>query len=895
LRESRGFEEWSLLQRERLRRLVIVGLHHLVRYCLETHHYQAGIHHADKVITLDPYDEEARRQMMWLLWRSGQRNAALQQYQACRHFLSEQLNVEPSSTTLALYTRIRATPFPPPHVLPAPPALFVGREVEGDEINRRLASPHCHLLTLLGPGGMGKTRLAIEIAQTIRQQRPGQFLDGIYFVSLVGLQTADSLPTTLADTLDMVFQGTEPAGQQLLHFLQEREILLILDNFEHLIGEHSLALLGKILEKAPACKVLVTSRERLRLVEEEVFDLAGLAYPPPGAAEVASYSAVQLFGQQARRVQPEFAPTGDEQEALVQLCRLVEGMPLAIELAAAGIRYFSCQDILQQLQRSLDVDFSPIRNRRSRHQNLRTVFEHSWSLLAAEEQQIAQRFAVFRGQFDMAAAEAVTQASRAQVALLLDKSFLQSYQAGWLDIHPLLHQFLSEKLNRDPEEMTAVRQRHADHFSQLSLDAGQGTMERHYHALRKILLPNIENMIAAALWTAEQHDFANRRLVTLLERLIFYFNQLSWRFETLKITFRQLIEALQVRPDGSYEERWVTAVLQSRIAYADFRLHAHERARPTLEALLPQASALKNGALLSFCQHILGLLASRAGDYQTAFQYLESAVEAVKEYPSQYQWPVYRSLGEVALAAGQLDKAQQAHETAFALALERDSYDEAAPIYELAMGSLAHRRGQLTEAQQRLTRAVELARMKASRLEIVLSLERLGWVMADLGELETAHRLLTEAEQLISELKVANALKDSRILAFVKLAQGWQAECAGHLSLARTFYEQSATMFERVADRVAHSMALAHLGRCCLHLGERETAEHYLQQALTTFQAWDHRGGIALALIGLGLVYQASGNNDAGQTLFKQAWETAVSGGEGYIAMLARKYWILVL
>jgi nifR3 family TIM-barrel protein len=230
LRQSRGFEEWATLERERLHRLAVLGLRRLVQHSLDRGDYAPGLDLAARLLQLDPLGEEAHRAMMLLLARSGQRTAALAQYEACRRRLAEELDVTPTDETAALYARIRSAGASGAHNLPPPATEFVGREAELGALTEELARPACRLITLLGPGGIGKTRRGVETARQIGEQRPGMFLHGVRFVPLAGLHSAQFLAAALADALDEPEAG-DPR-ERLLNYLSEREMLLLLDNME---------------------------------------------------------------------------------------------------------------------------------------------------------------------------------------------------------------------------------------------------------------------------------------------------------------------------------------------------------------------------------------------------------------------------------------------------------------------------------------------------------------------------------------------------------------------------------------------------------------------------------------------------------------------------------------
>ncbi len=287
LPEGLGFEEWSLVTRERLRRLASDGLRRLAAHFLAYADYPAGIRAANRLLAIDPYDEDAQRMMMWLLARSGQPNSALKQYKDLQALLTDELGVEPAPATRALNERIRTIRFPPPNNLPTSPTPFIGREREIKEVSARLAAPNFRLLTIFGPGGIGKTRLALEIGRRIAEARPGQFLNGVYFVPLTGLQAPEFLLTSIADAMGIELQSSEPPAAQLIAHLHEKELLLILDNFEQLLpsagrGAGDLgggALLAHLLRDLHALKLIVTSRERLNLYEEILYEVPGTGGP----------------------------------------------------------------------------------------------------------------------------------------------------------------------------------------------------------------------------------------------------------------------------------------------------------------------------------------------------------------------------------------------------------------------------------------------------------------------------------------------------------------------------------------------------------------------------------------------------------------------------------------
>ncbi|NJM42327.1 MAG: hypothetical protein HC853_17115 [Anaerolineae bacterium] len=346
LKDAPEFEEWVVAQREHYRELALRLLHGLAEAALREGRYTEGVDYARRILALDGWREEAHRLLMLCYARSGQRSAALAQYAECRRVLGKELGVPPSAETMALYERICAAAQSSRHNLPPQMTPFVGRERELAQIEALLLKPECRMLTVLGIGGAGKTRLALQIAARFAEQ----FINGVWFVPLATVQ-AGALIRAIADAVQCPISGASEPKQPLLNFLRERELLLLLDNAESLLD--STALFSEVLRAAPDVKLLITSRERLNLQAEWMFGLDGLDVPLAGRGD-ASCSAMQLFVQGAQRTRASFALNENELPAAGRICRLVAGLPLGIELASAWVRTLDCAHIANEIQRNLD-------------------------------------------------------------------------------------------------------------------------------------------------------------------------------------------------------------------------------------------------------------------------------------------------------------------------------------------------------------------------------------------------------------------------------------------------------------------------------------------------------------------------------------------------------------
>jgi predicted ATPase len=536
LSDCPAFDEWQFFQAESLRRDLADALTKLVQLHRQRGAYEAAIHAARRWLLLDPLYEPVHRELMQLYAWAGQNAAAVRQYHECQRLLDEELGVEPESATTALMEAIRMRRFPDTtrakeqvmeaavrgkridvplprdavthapaqsqsqslgdasfvtcarrHNLPAQSTPFVGREQDLTMILDRLQDPACRLLTLVGPGGIGKTRLALQAAQLLVDRPPATspFADGIYFVPLTAVSTPDGAVVAIAEALALSFSGTAALRQQLLASFGTQQMLLVLDNYEQLLApdvhSESTALITDLLAVAPGLKVLLTTRVALNVREEWFHQVGGLAFPnakmTPHAAAVddrASYDAIRFFDQCARRVQSNFSLV-DKEAHVVRFCRLIEGMPLAIELAAAWLKVLTVEQIVDELAHSLDILTTRYQNVAARHRSMRLVLEQSWALLDPDEQNVLKRLAILRGGFRQAAAAQVAGASLPLLARLTEKALIRMDPSGRYQMHELLRQFAEEKLSADEQMLqTAQAQHHRYYLDFLRTRRGGG-------------------------------------------------------------------------------------------------------------------------------------------------------------------------------------------------------------------------------------------------------------------------------------------------------------------------------------------------------------------------------------------------------------------------------------
>ena len=361
---------------------------------------------------------------------------------------------------LGLLNREREPASVSPNNLPPERTPFIGRTAELTEIRQQLGKTR--LLSLVGPGGIGKTRLAIKAAEA----EIGNFEDGVFFVRLAPIRSVKDITQTIAEGLKFPIATREDPKLQLLRYLSKRQVLLVMDNFEHLLD--GVEIMSEILRAAPWVKILTTSRERLNLQSETMLHVDGLDFPEQlGLEDTLTYDAITLFVQSARKVRPDFNPSPDELMDITNICKVVGGMPLAIELAAAWLHILNVDEIGKELEKDLDLLTTETRDAPARHRSIRAVFDHSWSLLDQGEREIFMRISVFRGGFTREAARQVANASLRQLASLVDKSFIShDPDTNRLEVHELLRQYAEEHLEKTPEARFSTHEAHATYYAE---------------------------------------------------------------------------------------------------------------------------------------------------------------------------------------------------------------------------------------------------------------------------------------------------------------------------------------------------------------------------------------------------------------------------------------------
>jgi predicted ATPase len=691
--------------------------------------------------------------------------------------------------------------------LPAPRTSFVGRASELDEIDRLLEDGGCRLLTLVGPGGSGKTRLALEAAA----RRIDRYPHGVHFVPLVAVASPEFLAPAVAESIQFAVDGAHSgfsAQEQLLDYLGERSTLLVLDNFEHLVD--GAGLLGEIIERAPNVELLTTSRERLNVQSEWVLDVHGLGLAENGNG---GSGALRLFVERATQVDPDFS-LDDERAEAQRICGLVDGLPLGIELAASWVSMLSCTEIADEIEQNIDFLATSMRDVPERHRSLRAAFDQSWRLLSGEQQAVLARLSVLRGDFAREAAAAVAGADLRLLSDLVSKSLVRRSDFGRYELHELLRQYSAEKLAAEsPDPLAATRERHARHYLG-ALDERRGALTgKGVVPARDELRRELDNLRVAAEWAVTTWAEEEARGVLAGQNEFFF--ALSW-YEGAE-TFERLT-ALAGELDRASPVALATVVYRTCLGSA--LGYDEELDRLALECL-PRLREQRLTWELGNCLLALGTNACYRDVYPEAAGYLDEAVAVARSARDGLgEFAVLSWLGFVQLLLDDLEGARASFEACHAKAADLGN-----PQY---LAYAISKLGILADAEGRYADAMRL-HMEANEL------------FAGVGDVGGAGYALSRAS----------------------LSAYGIEEYEEALRLGRAGYEA----FGEVNHRWGMIAALCRIGFAALALGDVDEAQRTLREALEQAHASAAISLELLALSGVGAVIRATGEREQAATV----------------------------
>lgn len=673
------------------------------------------------------------------------------------------------------------------HNVPDRDTALFGRSDDVEAVVQRLSKPECRLLTLVGAGGVGKTRLAIHAAHQWSQRSA---LDA-HFVPLQPVNTVERLLSVLADTLQFPQLAQNTPKEQLLRSLRDKSLLLLLDNFEQLLPVDGALFLAELLAAAPGVSALVTSREVLNLREEWLYPLRGLAYPTgPQQAEVDpdTFGAVALFADRARRIRPDFS-LEQEQSDVIHICQLVEGLPLALELAASWTKTMPCAHIAGEIQSNLHFLTTSLRNVPEQHRSMRAVFEHSWSLLTEEEQHVFKRLTVFRGSFGREAAERVARASLVALASLVDKSLLHWEAGERYQIHELLRQFAAERLHATPQEAEGVHHAHCAYFATFLQERKVGILRKRQRESVAEIATELDNVRAAWQWAIDHAKVAElHSAVATLD--LFY--QIKSRYVEGAETFASAAQRLEEICAGEYVgPKNVASVLGEllvclgwygiRLGRLEDAQHGFERAQAIFRALgtsHPPGNGTDPRLGLGTLANIHGRYAEADALAESALRQNEASGDGLNLMVSHYV------LGNAALAQGQYERAREHTQQAYDLAQANNERWSIA-FYVNDLGHIARAQGEHEQARQHYQAAYEIRREFGDQQGMAIALNHLGEIAWLQSDYETAARLHGESLAIHREIDDRGGIAASlHGLGAAYCAAGTYADARRHLNEA---------------------------------------------------------------------------------------------------------------
>lgn len=673
-----------------------------------------------------------------------------------------------------------------PSNIPIPPTPLVGRDHELRVITQQLREPSCRLLSLTGPGGIGKTRLAIEAGRQLESHFP----DGVFFISLAGVGITEAIIPAIADVLGLAFSGPAKPILQVITFLQTKEMLLVIDNMEHLLKAGSL--LGEILQQTQHIKLLITSREQLHLQWEWLFEVQGLPVPEATDTNLEKNSAIMLFVQRASQISLDFSLGTENADALVRICKLVGGLPLAIELAASWVRVLSCSEIALELEHGLDFLETKNVDLPLRHRSIKAVFDYSWKLLSDQERNLLMRLAVFQGEFSREAATTAMGASLTILSSLVDKSLLRyRKKTDRYDLHELIRQYAFIQLQSDPVEELQTSEKHALYYANWIAALEVSFKSAEQPRTSQYIRIETSNWLAGWHWAVENQRLDILRLMSPC---------LNWYFEV----------------HGYYAE----ALSAFRAALDRFR------------AIGAPASLTSADEINGFAYLVdqVGWFEFRVGNVDLGTALLAESLEIARESNDiELLYYIHGNWGYLALVNGDILEADR-------LTTESLNYGRilnspwhiAVPINVL--GIVAYQQGDLAKAYQQLTESLQLWRSVGDPRGLVFCMLYLGMTTFALKDIQATRSILAESNE-IAEANMdrwAHAF-GLEILGLVSLDQGQDKE-------ALAYFSQSVTLSKEIGDQLAATRNTIHMGQAYAALRSNEDAKRLFLEAYTSAQ-----------------------------------------------------------
>lgn len=832
LTDAPRFTEWMTTTRENIRSQVIDAYRKLGKYALSIEDIGYGLKVADGWLQVDNLDEDAYYLRIKLLLKANRQADAAAFYEQCADLLNKELGISPSQKLTSLIQNAISDSFTPPaashapapvpvdsqvrHNLPAAYDQFLGRKAVRQEIHIRFDQPWCRLITIRGQGGVGKTRLALEIARS----RLSQYRDGVWFVELADLDAEDddvneAVAVEIATVLDLRLTGSAPLKTQLLDYLRQKQMLLVLDNFEHLREGKQIVL--DIVRSCENVQMLVTSRESLQIRAEWIISLNGLDFPTSDEDESHS-EAVELF--LTRRAQQEWRKASQaELRAIRAICRMVGGLPLAIELAVAQTRHSSVLAVASKLQDGFDALRTLFDDTPDRHQSMKIVFDMSWEVLSPELKEKLAKLSVFRGTFSQTAASQVAYADMHHLSALIEKSLLVHHIAlNRYGLHPVIRAYAAQKLALQD----GVKLEHARFYLSLLAQHAQPLLKNRPQESMALLEDEFDNIRKA--WQTGLAERQSAWLFPALPALSTYYQLHGWSHEGESVMHNTRREAMMWDNGRSLAMR--AGLEQARFQN---RLGRHRLAIATIKNVLKMAEGEKDPWVEGMAYVWWGEALWRLGEYETAVTKLNHARHIGQQHndPMILGW-AHHQLGIVHDITGSYQAAQ-------------DHLEKACQHWQ----------------------AIDHVQALSN------SLNSIGLVHYHQGSLKDARSAFEQALEICNQ--TGNRHLQALLLNNLSIMHTEQGDFLG----AKYYLQLSLNLAAASNNLTGQGEIYANLGRNFRLLGDMEQAVHSLEQGLSIARETGNRSLMATTLIQLAKTKQASGEEKQAENLFVKALEIA--------------------
>src|SRR5215207_1790650 len=791
------YDDWVLEDREQYRNLFVSALAHFAQF-LKTHgDYQRAISIANKMISIDPGNEQAYQHLLFCYGALGNRSEALKVYEECARRLMEQFGVEPSEATTALIQQIKksdsAAAQPIKSNLPIPLTSFIGREQETRTLLEIFKKTR--LLTLTGVGGCRKTRLCIEFARQVSDQ----FAQGGWWIELASLQDETQVSQAIKRTLGLSDSQVDSAEESLIKFLYSKQILLVLDNCEHVVQAVA-RLAEKILSQCPSLKILATSREALSIHGEIAWLVPSLSLPPADhTADLLNWECPRLFFERAISYRPDLQLTESSAEQLLRICHALEGIPLAIELAAARVKTLSLEQLASRLDDKLGLLTTGSRVAQPRQQTLRAAIDWSYELLSEEEQVVLQRLSVFYGSWALEAAEVVCADERIAsnqvldlITRLLDKSLILSEtHEGLLRYRMLeiIRQYAMEKLQQ-ANEVQQVNDRHTRYYSELAQGVGSAWYSKRQSALIKEFDAQYPNLRVALAWGLADPQRAQNweqglRLAIALVPFWNFQAELNEAWYWLKEVAAQ-INVVLTEPDLESAKRNDLLSIKARAIYETGALSYYLTHHATRMDLFEEAAAIYteigDETGLAYPNLYVAQTAADSGQVDLARElWTESLQQFNQAGDHWYAAMVHSFFGAMERRLGNYDASE--HEFHQAIDLYSEVGDEwGRSIMFSHLGMIALLRGDPLKARGWFDRRLQISRAIGFKHSIPLATFQVGLTHWKLGEYTQMETCFLEAMPYFYQIGNYASLADCLIgIAWVAAEQGKYRQAASLL------------------------------------------------------------------------------------------------------------------